>query len=388
MKPRPGGWGANGWATSAAAAGVAWLGCLCVAAVCLLAPKLQYPAFARGADPIEMFTAVVVTALGILRVPIDIGGLTISVLPLGALTAVAVAIGSAAAGTSARPLPIRSAIAAAGRMATIFGGAAFVMALVFRIPGRDSVSASPVWALVMAFLWCICFAAAGLRLPPRWWVDAFVSRLAAFWRGDSDRAGLWGGLAMASTAVALAAAALLIWVIASLVRGSPLPQFGWGDAAAAAVFLAAFLPNICVAVVALSLGAPILRGAQIGIGGETVGRLREVSLLTRPDDASTAAYLLVLIPVVSCTLGGWLLARAQETRGKVWRQLLISALTFAGVFCLLAWLGDARIGAGLVKDRGFARVAVQPWPTFGWGMLWALVFGWFGCELALRRSKG
>jgi hypothetical protein len=147
------------------------------------------------------------------------------------------------------------------------------------------------------------------------------------------------------------------------------------------------LPNILTALVALGMGAPIVRGAQVGVGGRVIGGLEEISLLDA-QGLPGFAYLLLAIPVLACAAGGWALARRGATRSESWRPLLIAALTFALTLAILAWLGEARVGAGLIRDRGVARLAVQPIPTFAWGMLWAGVFGWFGWELAMHRKRG
>jgi hypothetical protein len=133
------------------------------------------------------------------------------------------------------------------------------------------------------------------------------------------------------------------------------------------------------------MGAPIVQGAQVGVGGDLIGGLQEISLLDW--SGSSLAYGLLAIPVLACTAGGWFIARQLQTRASAWRPVVTAAAVFALSFAVLAWIGEARMGAGLVRDKGFARVAVLPIPTFAWGLLWGVVFGWFGWELGLRKSR-
>ena len=378
----------HAWREAAAGAGVAWLGVLLIGAVCALAPKLQFPPFARGADPVEIFTAIVVISLGLFGVPVHIGGLTISALPMGALLAIGVAIAWAVSGARGdKPTQGAPAFRHALRVAAIFSVTALLLSLIFRLRGREVVAADAFWSLFATFLWTIPFAWAGAVRPPRAWPDYARDRIGALLNGRVDATGLNGGIVMLAAATVLAAAALLLWMIVALARGGPGPDFGAGDAGAALLYVVAFLPNLLTAVIAFSMGAPIVRGAQVGVGGRIIGGLEEVSLFGLPDP-SALAFLLLLIPIVACSAGGWFLARRAGGRADIWRPVLVAALVFAGSLAVLAWLGEARVGAGLVRDRGVARLAVLALPTFAWGMLWAGVFGWLGWELALRRKGG
>ena len=77
---------------SAAGAALAFLVLLSTGAVLLLAAKLQSPAFGASADPLDVFTAVVILGLGSIRAPVHLGGLVFTLLPLGAATVIAVGV--------------------------------------------------------------------------------------------------------------------------------------------------------------------------------------------------------------------------------------------------------------------------------------------------------
>ncbi|HYI46128.1 MAG TPA: DUF6350 family protein [Actinomycetota bacterium] len=376
------------WVDAAAAASMSWLALLCIAAVLLLAPKLQYPSFAKGADPVDIFTGMVMVSLGMLRAPIHIGGLTVVALPLGVLVAVALTIAWATTSVFESRRPEGSAMwRAAARVATVFALMAWLLSLVFRFRGDEPAWAGAWGALVWGFVWSFLFAALGLARRKESWRTSLTRAAASIQvRFHSLGEGITGGAIMLVTAAGAALAALLLWIITGLAREAPYGGFGVGDAAAAVLYLAAFLPNVIVALIAFSMGSTVYRGAQVGIGGRKIGGLEEISLLQWPSGIPWFAFLLLLIPVCACLLGGYWIGR-RAAPGSLWRNLIAGALTFSVALALLGWLGEARVGAGLIAQRGFARVAISPFMTFLWGVLWAMICGWLGSELALRSSR-
>jgi hypothetical protein len=187
------------------------------------------------------------------------------------------------------------------------------------------------------------------------------------------------------SAFVLGTIALLLWLIVSLARSNPYEDFSPGDALAAVMYLLAFLPNVVVAVIALSLGAPILRGAQVGFGGRVIGRIQEISLIDWPGPIPWYAFLLLAIPLLTFPACGWWLGRTHPD-APMWRTLVTAAVTFSLGLAVLGWLGETRIGAGLAGHKGLARVAVSPLWTFVAGMVWSTVCGWLGWELAHRAA--
>jgi hypothetical protein len=367
---------------------MSWLALLCVAAVLLLAPKLQYPSFAKGADPVQVFTGMVMVSLGILRSPIHIGGLTVVALPLGALVGVALTTAWATRSVFDSRRPHGVAVwRTAAQVATVFALMAWLLSLIFRFRGEEPAWAGAWGALFWGFVWSLLFAALGLARRKESWRTSLAGAGASIQvRFQSLGEGITGGAVMLITASGAALAALLLWIIAGLAREAPYGGFGVGDAAAAVLYLAAFLPNVIVVLIAFSMGSTVYRGAQVGIGGRKIGGLEEISLLQWPTGIPWFAFLLLLIPVCACLLGGYWIGR-RAAPGSLWKALITSALTFSIALAVLGWLGEARVGAGLVAQRGFARVAISPVMTFLWGALWAMICGWLGSELALRSSR-
>jgi hypothetical protein len=330
---------------------------------------------------------MVMVALGVLRVPIHIGRLTIVALPLGALIAFALTTAWATRSVFSTVPPGSGVWRTAVKVAAVFALIALLLSLIFRFRGDEAAWAGAWGAAVWGFLWSLLFAAVGLVRGQESW-RATMLRLGSTTRNRSQMwaNGLTGGAIMLAAAALIAAAALLLWIIGALAREAPYEGFGVGDAAAAILYLGAFLPNVIVAVIAFSMGAPVLRGAQVGIGGRRIGGLQEISLLHFPGGIPWYAFLLLAVPVVACLLGGYWIGR-RGSKERLWPALGIAALTFSIGLALLGWLAEARVGAGLVSQRGFARVAVSPFMTFVWAVLWSAICGWLGSELALRSGR-
>ncbi len=382
----------GGWTDAAAAAAVAVLGLLCIAAFLLLAPKLQDPGFARGASPVAIFNGVVIVALGILRVPIHIGGITVSALPLGALAVAALTIvWSVQTAFSKRDERI-SARTQGAKVGVIFGMIVWVFALAFRFRGKEQVSADALWSLLLGVMWGTVFAASAIANGQRSWrrfATEILKRIEARSRRTYE-AVVGAGIMMAG-ALVLSAGVLLLWMIIGLARGAPYDSFGVGDATAAVIYLAAFLPNVLVLIIALAFGAPIWRGVQVGFEGRLIGGLQEVSLFDWPGGAPSYAYLVLAVPLVACLLGGFYMGNTTKQRDDALKTIVLAAVIFAAALAIVGWLGEARLGAGLVKQRGLARVAMQPLPAFILAALWAAVaggLGWIASERVPKLRRG
>jgi hypothetical protein len=92
-----------------------------------------------------------------------------------------------------------------------------------------------------------------------------------------------------------------------------------------------------------------------------------------------------VVPLIATALGGFWAARG-EAAAQMARVIGAAAVTFALVLSLLAWLGEARLGAGLI-GRGLARVDVHPLWTFLVALLWAAVGGAAGGLVRTRLWK-
>ena len=370
---------ATSWLDPLGAACLAFLVLLALGALLLVAAKLQFSGFGAGANPVEVLSAITILGLAILRVPVHVDDLVVSVLPLGALLAAGVGIAWA---TSVTFRGGRAPSLMAGASVGIpFALICWLAALVFRFDGRSAVFSGAWGALFWGLVWGSAFGALGAlraRGPRR--------SLRSLFTDTGDGGPLKRGAAAAAvaltTAGVLASATTLLWIIVALVRGVPGPRFGAGDAAAAFVYLLAFAPNVIVSLTALGLGAPVYIGARVTVAGAGVGDIDRVWLF---GDAPGYVYLLVLIPLVACSLGGFW-ARGASRREDAVPVLGWFAAIFAITLCVLAWLGEARLGAALL-GRGLARLDVNAFATLVLGFVWAAVAGFGGWSLADRSTK-
>lgn len=381
----------GGWPDAAAVAGFSFLVLLTIGAILLAAAKVQQPELGAGGDPIEALTAVVILSLASLGAPVSIGELEISVLPLGALAGFGFAIAWAAGRFVAR----RDAMGLSERAlegikpALPLALMCWVASVVFRLRGESPIGAGATEALLLAAIWGVLFGAVGGALAntsPRDLVRSVTARLRD--RLGARFAGVMAGGVMLVVVGALAMGAVLLWIIVAAARGALPERFGAGDAVAAFVFLLAFLPNVVVAVVALSLGAPIEVGARLTFGGKVVGSLQEFSVLDWGGaDPPTLVYALLLIPLASCLLGGLAAYRAASDRSRMAEIIATAAATFALALTALAALGDARLGLGVLDRRGFGVVAPDEAVVLVLALIWALVIGLVGWKIAERQTR-
>jgi hypothetical protein len=181
----------------------------------------------------------------------------------------------------------------------------------------------------------------------------------------------------------------LVAVIVALARGLPYPEYGLGDALSSLLYVLAFLPNVLIAIVTLSLGAPVDRGVQVGFGGEVIGEIERVALF-QSKSLPEASFLLLIIPVLACTAGGFVARRWPEGASDFRSTILSAALLFAVTLGMLAVLSDARLGAGLLSRRGVALLAPSALWTSFLAFLWAAAFGavgWIASERLFRRKS-
>jgi hypothetical protein len=383
---------AGGWFHAASTAAVGFLALLCVGLVFLVAARLQYPGIGAGANPWSVLTSIVVLALGTLRVPIHVGDITVTALPLGALVVSAIAVSWAVEPAIRRRevTRLRARVAAGAKIALPFGLVCCLAALLFRFrEGATPTHAGALGAFLLGTVWGTLFGAlAGVRShgPVRDGVRAAIGRVRA--RSGRVFQGIETGAYMILFSFVTAAAAGLLWVIVVLARGAPAPNFGTGDALAGFVYLVAFLPNVLVTVLAVALGAPLDVGAQVTIGGRQIGPLRTLSLWDWGAAGTPwLAYALLLIPVVALVAAGYVARRnAGPGRGAL-AIVPVGAMLFALAVALLAWIGQARLGAGIVRDRGFAVIAADPLPVLGLAFAWAVAGGMIGWTLAERKKR-
>lgn len=350
----------GGWLDVAAAAALAFLVVLVVGAVLVLAAKLNFPGLGERADLLGTFNAIVIAGLGALGVAMVIDGLSVSVLPLGAL--LAIGTGTVwAIRTALRDRPpsdLRDAARWGIRLSVPFGLLCFFFALVFRFRGSHPVSADAGMALVTGAFWGALFGIVGavkLVEPLRAAAGRVLAGLRA--RDPSYYEGAAAGSLMIAAVVVLGAIAMLLWAIISLAKGEPGGRFEAGDAIAYVVYLAAFLPNLVVAIAALSVGAPVDVGAKVDLGGRLVGPMREYSLASwGRGDPAPYLLLLLLIPIVACVAAGFYARRRTADPSAMLVILLTGSAVFSVALTLVAAIGELRF-AGVVRGAGYGAIA-------------------------------
>ena len=362
----------------AEAAALSFLGLLALGAALLVVVKLQYTRLGSGADPVEMLTSVIILSLAVLRIPVHIGELTITVLPLGALAGFALIVSWACRSTLRDPSIERVTL-----VGLLFGMVAGLAALAFRHRFEpDPIFAGAPSAFFLGALWVALFAA--------WSVASRAGGSTGLLRRARDRlrAGTWlweavrAATIMLGGTILLATGAGLIWVIVTLLRGGGPQELDLGGLVAATVYVAAFAPNLVVAAAALSLGAPLEVGAGLTVRGRVRGTVQELSIASGEGFAPT--LLMVAIPIAACATAGYWLSRNAAAPARPLKVLAAASGLFACALTVLSWLGEARLGAQLAADRGFGVVAPDAPSVFVMGMIWAITGGLLGWTLGRR----
>ena len=377
----------GGWVDASQAAGLAFLGLLGIGAILLIAAKLQLPELGNELNPINILSAIVMAGLGTLGVPLHLGGIEVSVIPLGALAATGLVI-SWAVRTSLRRREGNGTgerLLDGAKVAIPFGLLCWLASLVFRLrEGPNPVAAGAGEALAFGLLWGALFGVLGavisgttLRQLVSQGLDRFRGRVANAYDGF-----VAGGVMLLVTFL-LAAVALLLWIIVGLARGGTPKGFGAGDAVAAVVYLIAFLPNMLSTIAGFSVGAPVELGGQITVAGRLRGRVPAYSVFDW-DGATPPFYvaLLVMIPVIACSVGGYIAYRNAKDKDRVVEVLAAAVVTFSVTLLILTTLAEARLGAGLLGRSGFARLAVNAPITFLLAVVWSGALGFAGWKVA------
>lgn len=354
-------------------------------AVLVAAARMQYPFLGQGASSFSILSAVVMAGLGILGVPISIGDLSVSAVPIGALALVGASLVWATRRVVGRGPAVRVADAVLDGMkvGVPFAVLCWLAALVFRIgPGPTPAGADAGAALILALLWGALFGAIGGLLS----VSSVSRHLGDLRSYIGARArplltGLSAGMLMLAVTGALSLLAGLAWIVAGLLGGGE--GIGGGEVAAAVIYLLAFGPNVLVAIAAVAHGAPIEVGAQITAAGRQIGSVEQLSLFEWGGGSPPwFAFLLLAIPVMAGLLGGFYARRAAHRTDPEMHVLGAAACTYGIVIGLLASLAEARLGAGMIRERGFGMISPDAGMTLLLAVAWALVGGYAGWRLA------
>ncbi len=364
------------------AAALSFLGVLALGAVLLVAVKLQYPNLGAGANTVDVFSSVVILALATLRVPVHLGELTFTVLPLGALIAVFFIVRWACRVAAPSAPPQRGILVGA-----FFALMAFLAALVFRFRFEpDAIYAGALGSLVAGFIWVSFFATLALAAARQPLAKSAGGRLAGLRESSPSLfEGIRAAGLMLAASVLVGVGAGLVWAIVVLLSGGGPHDLDGGDLIAALVYIAAFAPNLVITIVSLSLGAPVDVGAGLTVHGRVRGDVEQWSVLS--DGAGLSAALL-LLPFTCCAGAGYWARRNTVRPDRAINTLAIASLIFASVLALLGWLGEARLGAELASSRGFGVIAPRAWVVFLLAALWAGGAGYAGWVVADKRSSG
>jgi hypothetical protein len=368
----------QGWTRACTVAVFGFLTAVALGAMLVVGAKLQYPSIGSEAGAFAGLEVIVMAGLAVLGAPVAIGDVSLSALPLGALAIVGWAIvwGTRRELRDEGAGDARSAIVAGAKAGVPLALICLLAAVVFRIGAEPSpISVGPFAAGLIGGLWGVVFGALGgslvamdLRGRARHLSELLAERSRLVYEGVVAAA-----LMLTTTAI-LGVVFSLLWVVVVLARGPN--DFGWGEALASLIYMSAFAPNVVVSVVSVALGAPVEVGAQVTVGGRVVGPLKDVSLFT--GDLPWPALALLVIPLIACFVGGYSARRTTTIPRQGAGVLGAAALGYAFVLADLAVLADARLGAGLVRSRGFALIAPDSLPVFLLALAWAVVLGYAG----------
>ena len=373
------------------AAGFTFLSLAATGSILVLTVKLQYPRLGADASPLEALSASVIAGLGSLRVPIHLGGLTASALPLGALALIGWssvwAVRNRIESTPDRTSFHRARWGSA--LGLYLGPLAMLAASLFRIGGESPVRASPGWALLYGSLWGSLFGALGGAVSTGT-VQEFGARATqlASVKDPSRAAALSFSALVVALFVITAAAIVLLGVVIALLSGHPKTGFGLGEAAAAVIYFLLFAPNILIAAIALGMGSIISVGAQIAQRGATMGECESLSLLEWGGGATPWwGFALILIPLGATALAGYVSWPKFPNR----REFISAARRAAWIvgLALFAWaaLSEARLGAGILGMKGVARLSPNAFLTGILGAAWTFAGGTFGWWVAERTAS-
>jgi hypothetical protein len=374
------------WWDLVVAAAFGFLAALAAGALLILAGKLQFPAFGRDAGTSDVFITIVIGALAVLGASIHLGDVTVSALPLSALALTGWALSWAVA-RSVRASGVTDPGEGARlgvRLAVPFAFVCLAASLIFRIREGSPVSADGWGALGMGAIWGALFGILGGVWGA---ADTRADLRSAFVRWRERHPDVVGGAAagglMLVVAFSLAAASGLVWLIFGLLTGGPSGGLPPGELVASVIYLVAFAPNVLTSILSVAVGAPVEFGAQITQRGREIGTLDELSLFDWGGaDPPWFAFFLIFVPLIACALGGFYARQIAKRNDRMFPVIGVAAIVFAVVLFEFAALSEARLGAGLVRERGVALVAPREWLVLLFAFVWAFVIGSVGWRLA------
>jgi len=379
----------GGWTHALGAAAIGFLtlmgaGALIVGAIALGAA--EGGGLGPNINALDVLSLVVIFGLSVMGVNLaidfegglDVGGAEFSMVWLGALLVVGYALvwATARAVTLRPPQTARAQMAQGAKIAVPFALSCLVAALLFKLTEDGSTfSASAPQALTFGLFWGALFGGlGGLRsagsLQRMWGRGLDLLKTKRRWLYEGVAA---GGIMLGTTALA-AAAAFLVIIIVGLARDETFDELTVRGVIAALVLLLLTLPNVLSVLASVALGAPLASGLSggeslsiIGLGGTSPG---------------APSLLLLLVPLLSCLLGGFSAYRHSIDRARALGMLSTAALTYAGALALLSLVNHVTFDSGFALVDRAGNVSTNFFAVLMLGLIWAGAAGAAGWKLA------
>lgn len=371
----------GGWPEASSAAAMGFLAVLAVGALFVGLLKLVEPSFGSDRNPFWVLTRVVVAGLASLGIPIDQGGAEGSILPMGTLVLVAwvlvwaartVVVSGGAQGSAERAV-------AGAKIGAPFAILCLIAAVIFRLRDGIETGADPGLAFVIGGLWGALFGAAGGLLAGDSTRSTASTRK---WGPAVVREGVVAGATMLVSAAVAAMAAALIFVILDLIVVTDV-RLTPSDAVALVILLLAFAPNIAVATVAFSMGAPMEFVADsLGVGFRT-----DLSLFGGGSGPEWYIYFVVLIPLFACLFGGYSARRKTNNPTRIIEVIAVAAGVLSIGLSFLVYIGTLSLERGLLGPGNLLVLQPDASAVFFLSLLWAGVLGIVGWKVAESQSQ-
>lgn len=279
-------------------------------------------------------------------VRVELGNLTVSLVPLGVTGLIGLALAVATSYAASQMGAVSGGAWRAGvRLIAVVSGsyvaAAFMVGTFVGEPIEGV--ALLAWTVPLAVGASTLGAVHGLRLRR-------PGVLPGWWEHSMKGAALTLTVLLIGSAAALVVSLVTFWEQVADAQ-SALGQQPLGNAVMIIVQLA-YLPNaiIWAGSFITGTGFAVGTGTFVAPGGAAVGKLPDMPLLLAiPEMTSSIDWAWLVVPIVGCALGGWWSVRSQEL--GVGKASLVGAV--AGLLASLAWVGLAWVSRG---DLGTQRL--------------------------------
>ncbi len=379
----------GGWTHALGAAAIGFLtlmgaGALIVGAIALGAA--EGGGLGPNINALDVLSLAVIFGLSVMGVNLaidfegglDVGGAEFSMVWLGALLVVGYALiwATARAVALRPPQTARAQMVQGAKIAVPFALSCLLAALLFKLTEDGSTfSASAPQAFTFGLFWGALFGGlGGLRsagsLQRMWGRGLDLLKTKRRWLYEGVAA---GGIMLGTTALA-AAAAFLVIIIVGLARDETFDGLTVRGVITALVLLLLTLPNVLSVLASVALGAPLASGLSrgeslsiIGLGGTSPG---------------APSLLLLLVPLLSCLLGGFSAYRHSIDRARALGVLSTAALTYSGALALLSLVNHVTFDSGFALVDRAGNVSTNSFAVLMLGLIWAGAAGGAGWKLA------